>query len=73
MLPIEVVSKEEIINIAEYLNTKYAESQFVNIFKTHEINQPNVNSTTKTAAKATEKLNHSNEKCDTKKMKAFNT
>jgi len=66
LLPTEVASEEQIINTAEYLNTKYAESQFVNIFKTHEINQPNVNSTIKTAAKVTEKLNQSNEKYDTK-------
>jgi len=58
--------KEQIINIAEYLNIKYIEDQFVNIFKCHEINQSNMNSTIKTAAKVAEKLNQSNVKCDTK-------
>jgi bisphosphoglycerate-dependent phosphoglycerate mutase len=66
LLQTEVAYKEQIINIAEYLNTKYAEDQFVNIFKSHEINQPNMNSTIKTAAKDAEELNQSNEKCDTK-------
>ena len=59
--------KEQTINIVEYLNIKYAEDQFVNIFKSHEINQPNMNSTIKTAAKVAEKLNQSNMKYDTKK------
>jgi len=67
LLQTEVAYKEEIINIAEYLNTKYEEDQFVNIFKSHEINQPKMNSTIKTAAKVAEELNQSNEKCDTKK------
>jgi len=30
MLQIEATSKAEIINTAEYLNTKYTEDQFVN-------------------------------------------
>jgi hypothetical protein len=59
VLQIEVAYKEQIINIAEYLNTRYAEDQFVNIFKSHEIIQPNMNSTIKTAAKVAEKLNQS--------------
>jgi hypothetical protein len=67
LLQIEVAYKEQIINNAEYLNTKYAEDQFVNIFKSHEINQPNMNSRIKTAAEVAEKLNQLNEKCDTKK------
>jgi bisphosphoglycerate-dependent phosphoglycerate mutase len=66
LLQTEVACKEQIINTAEYLNTKYAEDQFVNIFKSHEINQPNMNSTIKTARKVVEELNQSNEKCDTK-------
>jgi len=37
----------EIINIAEYLNKEYKD-QFVNIVKSHESNQPSMNSTSKT-------------------------
>jgi hypothetical protein len=33
LLQTEVAYKEQIINIAEYLNTKYAEDQFLNIIK----------------------------------------
>ena len=40
---IEVTYKAEIINIAEYLNTKYKEDQFVNNVKSHKSNQPNIN------------------------------
>jgi hypothetical protein len=54
LLQIEVSYKEQIINTAEYPNTKYAEDQFVNIFKSYENNQPNMNSTIKTAAKVAE-------------------
>jgi hypothetical protein len=36
------------MNIAEYLNTKYAEDQFVNITESQESNQPCTNSTIKT-------------------------
>ena len=43
--------KAEIINIAEYLNTKYKEYQFVNIVTVHESTQPNMNSILKSAAK----------------------
>ena len=50
LLQIEATYKTEIINIAEYLDTKYAEDQFVNIVKSHESNQPNMNSTIKVAA-----------------------
>jgi hypothetical protein len=41
----EAAYKAEIINIAEYLNTKYKEDQFVNIVESHESTQPNMNST----------------------------
>ena len=58
--------KAEIINTAEYLNTKHAEDQFVNIVKNHESNQPNMNSTIKTAAKVADELKQSNENSDTK-------
>jgi len=45
LLQIEATYKGEIINIAEYLNTKFTEDQFVNIVKNHESSQPNINST----------------------------
>jgi hypothetical protein len=45
------------MNIAEYLNTKYKEEQFVNIVKNHESTQPNMNSIVKLAAKITNDLN----------------
>ena len=54
LLQIEATYKAEIINIAEYLNTKYIEDQFVNVVKSHESNQPNMNSTITTAAKVAE-------------------
>ena len=49
--------KAEIINIAEYLDTKYLEDQFLNIVNGHESSQPNMNSTIKAAAKVAEELN----------------
>ena len=60
--------RAEIINIAEYLNTKYVKDQFVNIVKSHKSNQPNMNSTIKEAAKVVQELNQSNENSDTKKV-----
>jgi len=51
---------------------KYKENWFVNITTSHESNQPNMNSTIKTALKFAEELNQSNKNSDTKK-KAFNT
>ena len=54
LLQIEATYKAEIMYIAEYLSTKYIEDQFVNIVKSHESNQPNINSTTKMAAKVAE-------------------
>jgi hypothetical protein len=62
-----VAYKAEIINIAEYLNTNYKEDQFVNIVKSHESTQPNMNSIIKTAAKITEELSQPNEKSDPKR------
>jgi len=44
----------------EYLNTEYKEGQFVNTAKSHESNQPNMNSIIKTAANVVEELNQSN-------------
>jgi hypothetical protein len=67
LLQTEATYKVEIINTAEYLNTKYKQHEFANILKSHESNQPNMNSTTKTAAKVDEELNKSSENSDTKK------
>jgi len=44
-----------IINIAEYLNTKYTKDQFVNIDKSHKSNQPDTNSTIQVATKVADK------------------
>jgi septation ring formation regulator EzrA len=63
---VRVAHKAEIINIAEYLNTKYKEDQFVNIVKVHESTQPNVNSILKSAAKIIEELNQLKGKNDAK-------
>ena len=67
LLQTEATYKAEIINTAEYLNTKYAEDQFLNITKSHKHNQQNMNSTITVAAKSAEKLNQANENCDTKR------
>jgi len=66
LVQIEVAYKAEIINIAEYLNTNYKGDQFVNIVKSHESTQPNMNSIIKTAGKITEELSQPNEKSDAK-------
>jgi len=65
-IQIEATYKGEIINIAEYLNTNYKEDQFVNIVKSHESTQPNMNPIIYTAGKITEELNQPNEKSDAK-------
>ena len=67
LVQIEAAYKTEIINIAEYLNTNYEENQFVNIVKSHESSQPNMNSITKTAANITEEISQPNEKSDAKR------
>jgi DNA-binding transcriptional regulator LsrR (DeoR family) len=54
LVQVEAAYKTEIINIAEYLNTKYKGDQFVNIVKNHESTQPTMNSIVKLAAKITE-------------------
>ena len=72
LLQTAVIHKAETINTAEYLNTKYTEDQFLNIVKSHESNQPNMNSTIKVEAKVAEELTQSNENSDTKR-KAYNT
>ena len=48
------------------LNTNYKEDQFVNIVKSHERIQPNINSIIKTAIKITVELSQPNEKSDAK-------
>jgi len=63
VVQVEETSQTEVMNIAEYLNTIYAEDRFVSIVKSHECNQPNMNSTTKTA----EELSQSSKNSDTKK------
>jgi hypothetical protein len=57
LLQAEAAYKAEIINTAEYLNTKYKEDQFVNIVKVHKSTQPIMNSIFKLAAKILEELN----------------
>jgi hypothetical protein len=66
LVQVEAAYKAEIINIAEYLNTKYKEDQFVNIVKNHESTQPNMNSILKSAAKVIIELSQLNGKNDAK-------
>jgi hypothetical protein len=66
LVQVEAAYKAEIINIAEYLNTKYKEDQFVNIVKVHESTQPSMNSILRSAAKILEELNQLNEMNDAK-------
>jgi hypothetical protein len=56
LVQVEAAYKAEIINIAEYLNTNYKEDQFVNVVKSRESAQPNMNSIIKSAAKILEEL-----------------
>jgi hypothetical protein len=49
------------------MTTKHKQGQFINIVKSHESNQPNMNSTIKTEAKVAEELNQSNENSAIKK------
>jgi hypothetical protein len=63
----------EIINIAEYLNKKYEEYHFVDIIRSHNSNQPNMNSTVKAAAKIIDELSQSNENSDMKQNGIQNT
>ena len=64
LVQVEAAYKEEIINIAEYLNTNYKEDQFVNIVKKHESTQPNMNSVIKLATKIIEELSQPHVKSD---------
>jgi hypothetical protein len=70
---IEAAYKTEIINIAEYLNKKHKEDQFVNIIRSHDSNQSNMNSTVRAAAKVTDELNQSNKNSDVKQGGIQNT
>jgi hypothetical protein len=47
LVQVKAAYKREIINIAEYLNTKYKGDQFVNIVKNQESTQPSMNSIVK--------------------------
>jgi hypothetical protein len=53
---LEAAYKTELINIAECLNKRYKEDQFVSIIRSHDSNQPNMNSTVRAAAKITDEL-----------------
>jgi hypothetical protein len=53
---IEAAYKTEIINTAEYFNKTYKEGQFVNIIRSHNSNQPHMDSTVKAAAKIISEL-----------------
>jgi predicted nuclease with TOPRIM domain len=66
LIQVEADHKAEINSIAEYLNTKYKEDQFVNIVKNHESTQPNMNSILKSAAKIIVELSQLNGKTVTK-------
>jgi hypothetical protein len=66
LVQVEAAYRAEIINIAEYLNTKYKEDQFVNIVKVHESTQPNMNSILWSAPKIIEELSQLNGKNDAK-------
>jgi hypothetical protein len=66
MVQVEAAYKAEIINTAEYLNTKYKEDQFVNIVKVHESTQPNTNSILKSEANIIEELSQLSGKNDAK-------
>jgi hypothetical protein len=73
LVQVEVTYKTEIINIAEYHNTKYKGDQFVNIVKNHESTKPNMSSILKLAAKFTEYLHQLNQKNDAQKNKIQHT
>ena len=66
MVQVEAAYKAEIINIAEYLNKKYKEDQFVNVVKVHGSIQLNVNSILNSAAKIIEELSQLKGKNDAK-------
>jgi hypothetical protein len=49
------------VNIAEYLHKKCKDDQFVNIIKSHDSNQPTLNSTVRAAVKIIDELSQPNE------------
>jgi hypothetical protein len=69
----EAAYKTEIINIAEYLNKRYKEDQFVNIIRSYDSSQPHVNSTVRAVAKIIDELSQSNKKNDMKQDGIQNT
>jgi hypothetical protein len=69
LVQFEAACKAEIINIAEHLNTKYKEDQFVKIVKSHESTQSNMNSILKLAAKIIVELSKINERMMQNRMK----
>jgi hypothetical protein len=69
----EATYKTEVINIAEYLNKTSKEDQFVNIIKSHNSNQPTMNSTVRAAAKIIDELSQPNENNDMKQDGIQNT
>jgi hypothetical protein len=70
---IEAAYKTEIINIAECLNKKHKEDQFVNIIRSHNSSQPNMNLTVRTASKVIDELSQPNENNDMKQDEIQNT
>jgi hypothetical protein len=70
---IEAAYKTEIINTAEYLNKRYKGDQFVNIIRSHDSSQPNVNSTVRKVAKIIDELSQPNENNDMKQDGIQNT
>jgi hypothetical protein len=60
LVQVEAAYKAEITSIAEYLNTNYKVDQFLNIIKSYESTQPNINSIINTAAKITKELSQPN-------------
>jgi hypothetical protein len=70
---IEAAYKREIINIAEYLNKKYKKDQSVNIIKSHNSNQPTMNSTVRAATMITDELSQPNQNNDMKQDGIPNT
>jgi hypothetical protein len=70
---IEAAYKTETNNIAECLNKRYKEDQFVNIKRSHDSSQPHVNSTVTAAAKIIDELSQSSENNDMKQDGIQNT
>jgi peptidoglycan hydrolase CwlO-like protein len=73
LLQVDAAYKTEIINTSKYLTTKYKGDHFVNIVKSHESTQPNINSIVTLKATFTEDLNQLNEKNNAKKDKIQHT